>query len=95
MSPLTLAHFLLTRIADEEALARKADPRDWDLSEWASVDSAWFGAEWDPDRVLVECATKRRVVETCVEYDDFCAEAVLQVLALPYVDHPDYDEAWR
>ena len=63
-------------------------------------------ARWDPARVLAECEAKRRIVEMQAANDEgrhqvgfhFRAqtiERVLRLLALPYMDHPDYDEAWR
>jgi hypothetical protein len=65
-------------------------------------------ARWDPVRVLAECDSKRRIVEAHRRTDyrlphegyrvtighDGLDEAV-RLLALPYVDHPDYDESWR
>jgi hypothetical protein len=55
-------------------------------------------ARWDPARVLAECEAKRRIVKFA-EYwlgatEGMEAEFVLGSLALPYADHPDYDEAW-
>jgi hypothetical protein len=61
-------------------------------------------ARWDPARVLAECEAKRRIVEELGDYDDGYvwasgeasrAETALQALALPYADHPDYDESWK
>ena len=68
-------------------------------------------ARWDPSRVLAECEAKRRIVdyrEQCERDRDEAAEArdlfaarllafdaTLRALALPYADHPDYDETWR
>jgi len=48
--------------------------------------------------VLAECEAKRRIIETITEHDrlgyDY-AGPILELLALPYADHPDYDSAWR
>lgn len=57
-------------------------------------------ANWHPARVLAECEAKRRIVEMHQRWDgdpnDYGqTEHVLRFLALPYSDHPDYDEAWR
>lgn len=68
-------------------------------------------AEWHPARVLAEVEAKRRILDEWqrhyvaedVDYDrrrtDYnWAEALtlaLRLLALPYVDHPDYDPEWR
>jgi len=53
-------------------------------------------ARHDPARVLAECEAKRRIVEYCSyelgdEYERF---PVLDLLAQPYADHPDFDPAW-
>lgn len=67
-------------------------------------------ARHDPARVLVEVDAKRRIVAAFIEasnvderrnpsaYDYGVAAALgaaVDFLALPYADHPDYDEAWR
>lgn len=57
---------------------------------------AQFVADWQPSRVLAECDVKRRIVEHCIDYSDpYETELVVLLLALPYADHPDYDESWR
>ena len=63
---------------------------------------------WDAGRVLAECEAKRRIVEVHLSGEAWCdhcsggehrgnpdACPTLRLLALPYVDHPDYDETWR
>lgn len=67
-------------------------------------------AIWSPLRVLAECEAKRRIVAEAKAAEDageaalytagedarwFTYESVLGLLALPYADHPDYDENWR
>jgi hypothetical protein len=51
-----------------------------------------------PARVLAECEAKRRVVEHC-DFDHLALSVgdpyVLQLLALPYADHPDYRDDWK
>ncbi len=49
-------------------------------------------AHWDPARVLVECGTKRRLLEECGTVGPVWP---LRLLALPYADHPDYRQEWR
>jgi len=54
-------------------------------------------ARHDPARVLAECEAKRRIVELFpspapVDSWDEAGERVLEMLALPYADHPDYRE---
>lgn len=67
-------------------------------------------ARHDPARVLAEVATKRAIVglwrhaDAAYQRDEYDPEQgaaesalsdVLVHLALPYADHPDYDESWR
>ena len=74
----------------------------------ARPDWAWHIARWDPARVLAECEAKRRIVEVHLSGEAWCdhcsggehrgnpdACPTLRLLALPYADHPDYDETWR
>lgn len=55
---------------------------------------------WDPARVLAECRAKRAMVEFLDPTDapdgegKFVAEQALRLVALPYADHPEYDESW-
>jgi len=59
-----------------------------------------------PARVLAECEAKRRIVnrwaDSFGQWNATQADAAraqkdstLRLLALPYADHPDYDEKWR
>ena len=62
-------------------------------------------ARHDPARVLAECEANRRIValhgevDPCDAHDGATFETVdcetLQVLALPYADHPDYRQEWK
>lgn len=144
---MTLAEFLLARVAEDEATARAVpapqwtaetarrpgvamglrdkmfevglvrgafidseDPEGW-VSDAATCDHA---ARWDPDRVLAECDAKRRVIELHTDHDvhecvptmqvwpdlDTIPEVpipcpTLRLLALPYADHPSFEEAWK
>jgi len=54
--------------------------------------SAHHIARWDPERVVAECAAKRRVIELARGRP---GRAVLRHLALVYADHPDYRDDWR
>lgn len=58
----------------------------------------------DPARVLARCEADRRIVELHGgDYDGECQSPAhldgpcrtLRALALPYADHPDYDEEWK
>ena len=62
-----------------------------------------------PARVLAECEAKRRIVALHRQAEIDCNETwreeyegslsslyeTMQALALPYADHPDYDQSWR
>jgi hypothetical protein len=59
-------------------------------------------ADWDPDRVMGEVQAKRAIIrwhtedECCsVCLDDVQGCPLFRTLALPYADHPDYQDAWR
>jgi hypothetical protein len=108
---MTLAEFLLARIAEDEAAVR---------AEYARP-------ELDARRGLAECEAKRRIIEIhgslvqvipwvdeernaedarrghtwCTECGNVDDQPVawpcdtLRLLALPYADHPDYSPEWR
>ena len=74
-------------------------------SDHSQADSL-FVDRFAPARVLAECEAKRRIVQMWADptgqWSGPQAEAAraqkdrtLRILALPYADHPDYDEAWR
>jgi uncharacterized protein DUF6221 len=57
-------------------------------------------ARWHPARVLAECDAKRRIIELQRsdlrdDPQDWEADEVLRLLALPYAGHPDYRAEWR
>ena len=61
-------------------------------------------AAHDPARVLADLAAKRAIVVKCQEQlvhphscpvGRYLARDTLKLLAAPYADHPDFDEAWR
>jgi hypothetical protein len=101
---VTLAEFLLARIAEDEAEAAYVPVEHQDepgLSWWGEYGHLSIA----PSRVLAECAAKRRIVE---QYRDNTLlldsvdlgyqnglEWVVATLALAHADHPDYDERWR
>ena len=51
------------------------------------------------ERRVRDVEAKRQIVDRCASIADGSAwdlaEEVLRLLALPYVDHPDYREEWR
>lgn len=44
---------------------------------------------WTPARMLAECEAKRRLIALQLQRHAYL------LLALPYADHPDYNEDWR
>jgi hypothetical protein len=68
-----------------------------------NAEQAAFIAANDPAFVLADTAARRRIVEVVEALlADFyspdagqLADAVLELLALPFADRPGYDEAWR
>ncbi len=85
---MTLAQFLLARIAEDEMVAKEVPgPSD-------ETGLSWWGEyghlSVSPARVLADCEAKRRIA-----HRPNCPPWVLRYLALPYTDHPDYREEWR
>lgn len=95
--PTNLERFLLARIAEDEDGATIA------LSDRDS----WV---WSAERVLAECATKRRIIAehqpskppgprsyctTCDGTSHTWPCTTLQALALPYASHPHYQRNWH
>jgi hypothetical protein len=104
---MKITEFLLARIAEDEALARTeiddesagwVAPRlrqgsDAALREVVVVETA---------RRLAECEARRRIVAEVMAGSSpllqgfgLGLEHALKHLAVPYADHPDYDESWR
>jgi hypothetical protein len=59
---------------------------------------AAFVLAHEPDRVLTECVAKRKIIDLLTgpawsgTSED--RDAVLRLLALPYLGHPDFREEW-
>ena len=101
---MTLTEFLLARIAEDQADAELAIRNQEPGEPWGCDTVPGEGlqlARWSPARVLAECEAKRQIVNrskmlTAATYASGIAFAeILTLLALPYTDHPDYDEEWR
>jgi hypothetical protein len=71
-------------------------------------DVADYADRFDPVWVLAECEAKRRIVEVHASGGAWCDHCnadrpgdaadscpTIQLLALPYADHPDYQQEWR
>lgn len=93
---IDLPEFLLARFAEDENTARFAPS----TAEWAwrpetpGPLSPLALALPDPARIVADCEAKRRIVQAC-NYDGMTADHVLECLALPYSDHPDYRQEWK
>ena len=68
------------------------------------VAHAEYIARHDPARVLAEVDAKRQLLDWLAREDEraldnnlwwWDGDGARKLLALPYADHPDYDEAWR
>lgn len=73
-----MSEFLLARIEADEAAARRAVARsEGDLWVVTGADNA-VGVDYDPARVLAECAARRRIVElhknTGIDHCEVCAD---------------------
>jgi hypothetical protein len=89
----TLEEWLLEQIADDELSARSAAGHE--------LGDQPLGP-WDAERVLVECETKRQVIEDLVQAvkaaegeDKRRLLQILRLLAVPYVERSGYREEWR
>jgi hypothetical protein len=106
---LTLADFLLARIAEDEEAARAAIASNEPGEPWGYDHIPGDGlhiARWHPGRVLAECEAKRWLISTrtsvirmtwveCMGARIDNPEPLeLRVLAFPYADHPDYRQEW-
>lgn len=95
---MMIDEFLLARIAEREADVLAAN--DIHASGPIAAEDA-LARVLDEDRARAECDAKRQIVKT-LDDDPWCLDGghpyidfTLRTLALPYADHPDYDEEWR
>lgn len=81
-----LAEFLTARLDEDESAAR-------DVWTTQHNDPHQLFVRDQPDaRALADVEAKRRIVRECRRAGFL---RVLRLLAMPYADHPDYDERWR
>lgn len=108
---MTLAEFLVQRIAEDEAAARRVTRYELmtalNRSLAPAAEPTLFVARNDPARVLLDCELRRAMVELWQDPDELpiwsreevvravAVEDCLRLLAVPYADHADYDESWR
>lgn len=95
---MELVRFLLSRIADDMALAPDLHSEKCRLFV-GSRDWTWCDCGY-PARASSEVQAKRRIVEAAPKFqqsDDGKRVFVLtlRLLALPYAGHPDYQQEWR
>jgi len=86
-----LDEFLIARIRDDQADAMAG----W---RWKALPAGEYARL--QAHVLADCDAKRRIIAADWRADDsgeatLIRQDVLRLLALPYADHPDYDETWR
>jgi hypothetical protein len=105
----SMAEFVLSCLDEDEVgacLARDGD--DWHPRGECDVCDATYAARdkyGDPERVLVDCESKRKLVKLAQHMNDnawqdgdqravteFRAGQILRFLALPYSEHPDYPQ---
>jgi hypothetical protein len=123
---VTLAEFLLARIAEDEGAAEpqrateqqiqaaaralwRCRSGQYEVETYVSLAAAALAAALPLSetrlrhRVLAECDAKRRIIAECragidawpATDNDGHFEWILEALALPYADHPDYQPEWR
>ncbi|MDP9118410.1 MAG: DUF6221 family protein [Actinomycetota bacterium] len=93
-----LADFLLSRIAEDEAVARAV--LEVSVHDDRPAVKEWLGLA-NPRRMLVWSDARRRIV-ALHRSDGSCAGCgqpapcpTLRLMSLPFADHPDFHEAWR
>lgn len=107
---MTLTEFLLARIAEDEAAAKRAGSHNGGAT-FANDNYGCLLVQ--PGRVLAECEAKRRIAELhqqewgseegddfmgsgrCITDGEFHPCPTLREMGRPYADHPDYREEWR
>ncbi|MCW2785228.1 MAG: hypothetical protein JWP74_1745 [Marmoricola sp.] len=103
---MTLTEFLLARVAEDEAVAERVYL--WSgagLDDFDELGDRVL-AECEAKRRIVEehapAEHNPALCGTCVVWaDQYEASGIylpcltLQLLALPYADHPDYDKEWK
>jgi len=104
MTRPNLQDWLLEQITSDEQLARA------ELGDYAGSDrptESRHQAAWPPDRVIIECWTKRRIIDLAIDAMQaargstrfLAAEEFMQttmmVMAEPYADRPGYRDDWR
>ncbi len=107
MTMASLPKFLRARIDEDEQVARAAQAAAWEFAvsepeSAASGKADEFSAaqrtyllKLGPERMLVECETKRRILEVAKSSSSTVTRALLELMAVPYTSHEDYKKDWR
>lgn len=102
--------FLTARYDEDEAVARAASSNEqWWVDGPTELTGKWWVydtgakfdrheiashvARFDPARVLADIAAKRAILE--MHGQAVAIDTVIDHLIQPYVEHPDFDPAWR
>jgi len=102
----SLPKFLRARIDEDEQVARAAQSAAWDFAVSEPGAASGAAGEFEaaqreyllklgPERMLIECATKRRILEVAKSSSSTVTRALLEVMAMPYTSHQDYKKDWR
>lgn len=103
---MKLIEFLRARLDEDDEVAqetRKNEQRVPGTDRWFD-DYSHAIVSMAPHRAVAEVDAKRRIVAAAEEYSpelehgdngEWALDLALRALALPYAEHPDYDEAWR
>lgn len=102
----SLPKFLRARIDEDEQVARAAQTAVWEFAVSSPGAAAGASAEFDaahrayllqfgPERTLIECETKRRILDVAKSSSSTVTRALLELMAVPYAHHPDYKSDWR
>jgi hypothetical protein len=102
---MDLAEFLLARIANDESKVGWIHDEGCDTYSTAAPGGLPCDCSW-PKRMAAECEAKRRIISRCdmvlrgravgMFNDGQGTDAAdnLRALALPYADHPYYQQEW-
>ena len=99
---MNITDFLLARIEEDEADAQ-ADAMEMGRSSVSIQFDCATQARFTPARALAECASKRGLLtlfRTGVKFEVAAGETTgwispLIIMAIPYRDHPDYQQEWE
>lgn len=102
---MSITEFLIARIGEEEKAAAEAYDDLYDAesggTEWTSgaYDHVMLGSPYarfirsrSPEQAIQQCQVNRALVALGVEVG---LPATLRLLALAWMDHPDYREEWK